>query len=245
MAGALKTAALYGIEEQKRCWLVSLTRYTKRWVKSFAFSMYGGREPALLVAQAWRDRIAREHPPILRRDKATTVYRNNKSGIPGVVCLYRKDGSIERWLAKTHLVQEGRILQKSFSVSRYGERAKELAISERQKQLEQMEGRIHKHPATDTSNRLATEPQLFTARPVLQRVQVIHRNNRSGVAGVSCVRSRDGQPSAWVAKTQLAPGKTLWSQFSIRQFGNEKAKGLAIQERARQLAQRRTQSGNP
>ena len=245
MAGTLKPAALYGIEEQKACWVVMLIRYTKRWTRSFAFSMYGGRESALLAAQGWRDQVIREHPSILRRDKATKVYRNNKSGIPGVVCLYRKDGSIERWLAKTHLVREGRILQKSFSIARYGERAKELAIAERQKQLAQMNGRIHRHPAADTTYLRVIDSQAHTARPVLQRAQLLYRNNRSGVPGVSCARSSDGQPCAWVAKTQLAPGKTLWSQFSIRRYGNEKAMELAIQERARQLARRQALGGDP
>jgi hypothetical protein len=233
MPRELKPAPFYGLEEQNICWVVRLSRYSKQWVKAFAFSLYGGRERALQAAQAWRDGILRDHPPILRRDKASKIRKNNKSGVSGVVCLYRKDGSIERWLAKTNLAQDGRILQKSFAITRYGDRAKELAIAERQKQLEQMHGRIVQHPAADPEV-LPTHP-LPAVLPVMRRSQVRRSDHQSGVVGVSAVRSHAGILLAWVASTQLAPGNRLAASFSVEIYGEAGARELAIQERQRQL----------
>ena len=238
MPGALKPIPFYGVEEQKNCWLVSLSRNSRRWVKAFAFNMYGGRHLALQAAQAWRDVVVREHPPILRRDKASSCRSDNKTGISGVTCLYRKDGGVERWVAKTQLGREGRILQKSFSVSRYGDRARELAVAERQKQLEQMEGRILRHPAADPGRLpILQAPAVL---PVLLREQVVRRDHQSGVVGVSCVRSSDGLVRAWVASTQLAPGRRLTASFSVKTYGEEGARALAIRARRAQLERRRS-----
>lgn len=234
MANSLKPYYRYGISEQERCWLVSLQRYDKRWVKAFAFSIYGGRDQALRAAQAWRDQVMSEHPPMLRRDKAERPRRDNKSGIPGVVSIVGKDGAVERWLAKTYLAREGRVLQKSFRISQYGEDAREMAIAERHRQLDQLHGRLDHHAAFPSQDR--PEQTSPPARPMAApRAQFVRKNNRSGYPGVSLARSRDGTPVAWTACTQLGAERRLRARFAIKKYGQELALALAIQERQRQL----------
>ncbi|OJZ14273.1 MAG: hypothetical protein BGP22_06165 [Variovorax sp. 67-131] len=58
------------------------------------------------------------------------------------------DGLPLQWSAHTYIAP-GQLLQKTFSVYRYGDDAQKLAIAERQKQLEQMEGRARLHPVEE------------------------------------------------------------------------------------------------
>lgn len=63
--------------------------------------------------------------------KNQTKYKNNKSGITGV---YLKGG--DRWCAHWMDVNKGKKVSKSFSISVYGGRAKELAIQTRERMLQ-------------------------------------------------------------------------------------------------------------
>jgi hypothetical protein len=230
-----KSSLMYGIDRLDASWLVSLIRDRERLVKSFAFSIYGGPEAALRAAQAWRDEVLRTHPPLLKQEKAQRARNDNKSGVPGVVCLYKPDGTVERWLAKTQL-EPGKILQKSFAVGRYGRQAKALAIAERQRQLAQMTGHVILHPAADPS-RVPPPAKARANPPAIHRVEVLRRDNTTGIAGVSCKLGPDGQPRVWVAKTVLPSGQTLRKDFSVARHGDQ-AQALAIAERQKQLLQR-------
>jgi len=66
----------------------------------------------------------------------------------GVTCVLGPDGLPLQWSAHTYIAP-GQLLQKTFSVYRYGDDAQKLAIAERQKQLEQMEGRARLHPVEE------------------------------------------------------------------------------------------------
>jgi hypothetical protein len=64
----------------------------------------------------------------------------------------------------------------------------------------------------------------------------VRSNNTSGVSGVSCRLSPDGEPREWIAKTHVSKGKVLRVAFSVRQWGDA-ALLMAIEERANQLSQ--------
>lgn len=139
---------MYGITEQSTYWLVKIQRRGQFFTCRFSFIQCGGREKALAMARAWRDDIVALQPPVERQERANQPRRNNKTGFPGVSCLLWPDGRPRQWLAKTY-VGPGRLLQKAFSVSRYGDDAQRLAIAERQRQLEQMQGLARLHPAEE------------------------------------------------------------------------------------------------
>lgn len=143
-----KDASMYGIVRRKTYWHVKLERSRQRFSKTFSFAQLGGVEHALAQAQAWRDDIVRKHPPVMRQQRANKLRRNNKTGIVGVTCVLGTDGRPLQWSAHTYIAP-GQLLQKTFSVYRYGDDARKLAIAERQKQLEQMEGHARLHPVEE------------------------------------------------------------------------------------------------
>lgn len=69
-----------------------------------------------------------------------------------------------------------------------------------------------------------------------QRANQLRSTNKTGIPGVTCMLGPDGKPRTWVAKTQIAPDKTLQAKFSIARHGPE-AKLLAIAARQKQLQQ--------
>jgi hypothetical protein len=147
-----KDASMYGIVRQKTHWKVKLERSRQRFGRTFSFAQLGGIQDALAQAQAWRDDIVRQHPPVMRQQRANKLRRNNKTGIVGVTCVLWPDGRPRQWSAHTYIAP-GKLLQKAFSVYRYGDDAQRLAIAERQKQLEQMEGRARLHPVEEQVRR--------------------------------------------------------------------------------------------
>jgi hypothetical protein len=143
-----RDASMYGIVRQKTYWQGKLERSRQRFSKTFSFAQLGGVQDALALAQAWRDDIVRQHPPVMRQQRASKLRTNNKTGIAGVTCVLGPDGRPFQWSAHTYIAP-GKLLQKTFSVYRYGDDAQKLAIAERQKQLEQMEGRARLHPVEE------------------------------------------------------------------------------------------------
>jgi hypothetical protein len=147
-----KDAAMYGIVRQKTYWQVKLERSRQRFGKTFSFAQLGGVQDALVHAQAWRDDIVRQHLPVMRQQRARKLRSNNKTGIAGVTCVLGPDGRPLQWSAHTYIAP-GKLMQKTFSIYRYGDDARKLAIAERQKQLEQMEGRARLHPVEEQVRR--------------------------------------------------------------------------------------------
>ncbi|GER10246.1 hypothetical protein VHAB30_14020 [Variovorax boronicumulans] len=154
---------MYGIYGYDDYWSVDIRRNKVRMVKAFYFNTHGGREGALAHAQAHRDQFVREHLPVLKREIAQRVRRDNKSGVAGVYFREEPGGKNPMWIAMTRVSPE-KSVSKAFSVGRYGPRARELAIAERQKQLEQMTGYASRHPADgSTSPSIARPPSSPTA----------------------------------------------------------------------------------
>jgi hypothetical protein len=220
-----KPAAMYGINEYATKWLVSVQRENKTFAKIFTFSTHGGREMALTQAQAWRDEQIHRYPQLERREHAQRIKRNNTSGIPGVRCQFWPDGRPMRWVVHT-LIGPGVILTKSFGVKTHGyEQAKQMAIAAREKHLEQLKGRLSRHPADKVD---------LEAPVPLADIQHQPRATKTGIVGVSRTYSKTGNPQSWQAKTSIG-GKHRIKGFSIAEYGEEKAKALAIAERQKQL----------
>jgi hypothetical protein len=127
--------AMYGIVRMPSKWRVTLSRGGQKFLRDFAFSRYSGESAALACAQAYRDEVVRQHPPMERRELARKLLPSNKSGVAGVTFRLNARGEIMSWHAITR-VSVDRVLTKSFGVGRYGAaQAERLAIAEREKQL--------------------------------------------------------------------------------------------------------------
>ena len=144
---------MYGISridsetERVHAWRVSLRRHGRRLVRNFPDRRFGGRAGALTAAQAYRDELVRENPPMSRKTFAKILRSNNQSGVSGVYRYakrYRlKDGTVKQswyWEANWPTVR-GVSAKATFSVNRYGEdKAQQLALAARAKGLAEVEG---------------------------------------------------------------------------------------------------------
>lgn len=121
-----------------RAWRVTLYRDGAKQVeKEFPFLKHGGELQALTKAQAFRDEHLLLNPPQLSREVRQRLRQTNTSGHAGV-SRYRI-GKHWYWVAQTKQ-RDGRALKKAFRIDRFGEeRAKALAIEERNRQLAQID----------------------------------------------------------------------------------------------------------
>lgn len=135
-------AEMYGIYRvaASRRWVVMIRRQGAVLRKTFGFGPYGGEEAALERAKLWRDETVRDHPPTQKKMLAMRPRSHNTSGFAGVFCVFNAEGRPTAWNAKT-VLGPGRVLSKNFNIRALGsECAKQLAIAEREKQLEMVEG---------------------------------------------------------------------------------------------------------
>lgn len=223
----------YGICERPLGWEVRLLRGGQRHLKQFFFRAHGGREKALVHAQAWRDDLVRRYPPPARRERATRLRSNNTSGVAGVSLQFGRDGCPLLWLASTY-IGPGQVLRRAFSIGRWGAQAQSLAIAERQRQLAHMSGLAHVHPAEPWVRAGRTERLLPALPPAALRAEVVRSSNRSGTAGVVRRKGRNGHPGYWTAQT-FVHGTAVTRSFSVLTEGEDKSRALAIEERKRQL----------
>jgi hypothetical protein len=120
------------------CWEVIVRRWGKYHRKYFGHGAHGGEAGALRKAQAWRDEIVERYPPMTKRDRRSILQSNNKSGVAGVRLDRRT--AIHYWIAETRFA-DGRKMCRRFRVDILGsEQAKQRAIEERARQLEQVTG---------------------------------------------------------------------------------------------------------
>ena len=142
-AKAAASRFVYGIERKDGIarggksagrWLVGLMRRGSPVRRAFSDQVLGGREEALALAIAWRNAALRLIPPNTKLQVLTCLRRHNTSGITGVT-LVRRNGQPIGWKAALKIA--GICYRKTFSFRLYGERAKELAIAERQRLLDE------------------------------------------------------------------------------------------------------------
>lgn len=208
---------MYGSVRMSNNWRVTLSRGGKRFLRGSAFSRYGGEPAALACAQAYRDEIVRQHSPPERRELAQKLHQTKKSGVSGVTFRLNANREIMSWHALTR-VNADRLLTKSFGVKRYGAAQAEcLAIAEREKQLKQMKGLRKVHPAEqsvgvnavkapDALKGTAGRSRRTLSKPIAV-VEILRKNKNSGMPGVSCIKSADGLPRYWLAKTGGIDGR--------------------------------------
>lgn len=122
-------------------WLVNLSRGARPIRKSFSDDTYGGKEPALFVARAYRDAVLKIVPPLTHRDMRMRVRRNRPEG--SITGVHFKPASGSRpayWIARIEVEaaehsmakRKRRCLTRYFSVARYGDtEAKRMAEDER------------------------------------------------------------------------------------------------------------------
>lgn len=229
--GRYKSEEYYAITRLRYGWCVRLVRHGRRLEKMFTDRAHGGKSAALFHAREWRDRLVREHPPTSRQERAMRP-RAGSGPVPGVTCERDGDGRVRLWRAKTH-VGPGKLLQKTFSVARYGSRAIDLAILERQKQLGLLLGPSWVHPVEPKVR--AAAPRAQPLPPLPERLpanKVARSTNTSGYPGVV----RRGR--YWTAQTK-AGGKWISQSFRIDLHGEGVALVLAVWARLDQLNSQR------
>ena len=116
-------------------WFVSFSRQGVRHERRFYEPQFGGSEPALAAAVAWRDQKLAEVKALTLVAFCQQRRSNNQSGVPGVhyLCPPRQPEGI--WQAKLKLA-DGTRMTKSFSVLKHGERkAFKLAVAARREML--------------------------------------------------------------------------------------------------------------
>lgn len=193
--GVPNPLAMYGILRVKDRWVVSIVRDGRRHRKAFMFSTHG-EQGALVAAQAWRDQIVATYPALSRREKAQRPRADTKGELPGVFCRRGADGRPMLWTAHTQC-GPGKMLQKSFSVGRYGDSARDMAIREREWQLTQMRGVVFgllDAQGRELLERHAIEPEPTVIEPIPGPVPItgtLNQSNTSGFAGVHLQKGRD------------------------------------------------------
>ncbi|MGN8078685.1 AP2 domain-containing protein [Variovorax sp. 22077] len=235
--GIPNSAAMYGIYPRSWGYEVSIVRNGKRYFQQFGRASYGGDAQALRQAQEWRDGVVRSVPPVPRRTRAEKLRVNNTTGVSGVFCQVAPGGKVRAWVAKTYIGQD-EILRTDFPVNTVGEAAQALAIEERARQLERMDGLARLHPAEESIRTSPPASPAETLVPKRSKSEIKRSTNSSGVSGVHFKAPNPGHPGYWLAITYTAGRGSVSKAFSIKEHGAEKAKQLAIEERQRQLEQK-------
>jgi hypothetical protein len=79
---------------RKHLWQVSVQRQNRIYTRNFSDLRHGGRDQALAAAQAKRDALLAQHPPLPRRAHCAILKKNNQSGVVGVTRIVSID---RRW----------------------------------------------------------------------------------------------------------------------------------------------------
>ncbi|BEP40157.1 AP2 domain-containing protein [Variovorax sp. V15] len=241
--GVPNPAAMYGIYSRSWGFEVSIVRNGVRHHRLFGKASYGGAEQALLHAQDWRDHIVRSVPPQPRSARAEKPRANNSTGVTGVFHHLAPGGRVRAWMAKTYIAPD-EILRTDFSVAELGDAAQALAIQERALQLKRMTGLAHIHPAEEAIRMGLSAHPAGPREPKRSKSEITRRNNTSGVSGVHFKTPNPSHPGYWLAITYTAGKGSVSKAFSVKTYGAEVAKNMAIAERANQLAEKRQATGN-
>lgn len=109
-----------------RGWRVSVQRQHRLHTRKFPDHRYGGTAQALDAAQTYRDALLAAHPPMTRRAQCAILKRNNRSGVSGVTRSIVLDRRLKAVAPTVYWVarwpgENGRAIQRRFSVKRFGE----------------------------------------------------------------------------------------------------------------------------
>ena len=144
---------LDGNRHGQDAWAIRLSRGGKLIHMTFSDSTYGGREPALTVALAYRDAVLKVVPPMTKQAMRMIVRKNRSRGsrIPGVYYTAPGRGSkAGAWIARIEVTPPGacceagrrrrKAISRTFSVAKYGyDEARKLAEEERIRMVSALE----------------------------------------------------------------------------------------------------------
>jgi len=216
---------------------VSIVRAGVRYREAFGEASCSGASQALLHAKRWRDTLVKRLPPPTRRSRAEKLRPNNKTGVPGVFRLLSAHGKMLGWLAKTYIAHD-QILRALFLAGDQGGAAQSMAIRERKRQLAQMSGLAKVHPVEEAIRNAPPQP-IEGPSPKRSRSEIVRKDNCSGISGVTLKAPRPRHPGYWMAITYIAGRGTVSKAFSVAEHGHDNARTLAVEERQRQLEQKR------
>ncbi len=227
-------------------WQVNISRQGFKTARHFGVTRHGGKQAALRAAQAWRDAVLEQLPPMTTRLLHTVVRSNSHSGIPGVRRQVRSDTDNKsvRWVAS--LATQGQTREKGFSVMRFGEDgARQLAIEARRQFLletgshsfsvgagaKALTSRIYGDVAQVAPDNvpLAWDKQSAQLRQ-LERIKKGELLPDPPVRAERARLLRRSYPSTgplWEVCVKLAPGKRKVVRFYVSEHGEEKARCLA------------------
>ncbi|MEF2074840.1 AP2 domain-containing protein [Consotaella aegiceratis] len=128
-------------------WVVHLSRGGRSIQTTFTDSTYGGREPALFVARAYRDAMLKVVPPMTNNDMRMLLRRNRPaySLVTGVYYVEGTENRSASWIARIELPGRKltgcrRSMTRTFNVAKLGyEAAKEAAEAERIRMVQALE----------------------------------------------------------------------------------------------------------
>lgn len=173
---------------------VFLLRNGTQFQKYFGVHRCGGEKTAMALAQAWRDMIIAQHPPMTIAQFCAIVRGNNTSGVPGV---YRNQKSYRTksglastpyWQARIPLA-DGKHRMANFSVRALGEEeAKTRAIAARLRGLEEL---------GNTVFRATRQPQPVSTKDDIAILESTLRAHWS----VEYCETRNGKPNGHNAKS--------------------------------------------
>lgn len=145
---------------------VSLNRNGKLFQKYFSEKQCGGEDHAMRLAQAWRDKIIAQYPPMSMKQFCSIVRSNNTTGVAGVGRSIKRSrvehantSNLIYWHARIPF-PDGTFRVRYFSVLRFGEEgAKALAVDARIGALNDLDGvafrEKHQPLATSTTTDIA------------------------------------------------------------------------------------------
>lgn len=233
----------YGIGEYRvagkvRGWRLSMKR-RGTWIDcKFKITEYGDMEQALQAAIAFRDQVNQEYAPFTKQEFCATLRSNNTSGVPGV--FVTRDGY---WKAMRQF-PDGSIKSRQFAISKYGaEDAYRRAVAARHELLRMIRGVVAFHPevrsdvlpAPDSAPALVRQPYAGTSGNSPYAHQRASRIPGVGIAHARSTR-KDGTGTAttyWRALIKTPQGVLKRRYFSVKRYGEEGAKRLAIEQRLR------------
>jgi hypothetical protein len=162
-----RVGPLTNIFSDRDAWTVCILREGERRWGHFAFDVYGGRAPALLAAQRYRDELLRDAPPdtrVRRRKPRGTRRKPAKVGVTHETYVVQ-GREYERYVA-LWIDADGKVRRRRFSagILRSHAEARALAEAERDEGVALARRVRRQRQRRDASRRLAgaapTPPQL-------------------------------------------------------------------------------------
>jgi hypothetical protein len=238
----LKMPGLRHITDHKGrdVYVVQIGRQGKNSRKEFILDHYPSRALAEAAALAHRAIVLATVLPISRRDYHSILRSNNKSGVSGV--FYKKPtyaGAMGYWTA--HIKLRGQPQEDhTFSIKRHGfEGARELAIAQRLKMLENAQGWLAKRPQNHPPSWVPEPSEVALIRPPRGRRTKRAPEPNALPVGVRLVRGKVKRASGevvykqyWCVSYTVGIDAIRMRCFFVDKYGHDQALKLALEQHA-------------